>query len=254
MWSRRHTGIAFALAWICVAAPGPVLAGDEEGCLFCHSLELRVAGPSADGRDLRVWETPGGSHGALYCSDCHPDAGKAPHAAVPGPAQCIGECHGQTALAKESHRRASYGGLIESHRILASPGAPCRLCHRATDKGGNRGLIVARCAGCHGRIRESVARGVHARIGGAGGAGMCPECHVAHPVAPGGRKASCAGAGCHPSVTVGMRRLALHGGDQARGWAPRRAAEGGIIVGFAALGLLLGRRLSPAGKGVGGRR
>lgn len=252
MWNRRRAGIAFALAWICLPAAGPVLAGDEEGCLFCHRLELRAADPSPDGRDLRIWETPGGPHGALYCSDCHPDAGKAPHAANPGPAQCIGECHGQSATAKESHRRASFGGLIEAHRGLASPGTPCRLCHRASDKAGGRGLIVVRCAGCHEGARESVARGVHARIGGRRGAGMCPDCHAVHPAATAGGKVSCAGPGCHASVTVGMKRLALHAGGGAQARVPRRAAEGGIVIGFAVLGFFVGRRLSPPGNGEGG--
>lgn len=252
MWSRTGVALVLTLPWLWLPAAGSVYAGDEEGCLFCHRLEIRAAEPLPDGRDLRVWETPGESHGALYCSDCHPDAGKAPHAAAPGPAQCIGACHGESADAKESHRRASFGGLIESHRPLASPGAPCRLCHRASDKAGRIEAVVARCAGCHDRARESVARGVHARLAGRGGAGMCPDCHAVHSSAARGVKASCAGAGCHGSVTVAMRRLAGHAGGEARGGTGRRAAEACVVLGLAAVGLFLGRGLSPRGKDDGG--
>lgn len=252
MWNRKCVVLLPALLWLCLPAAGHVFAGDEEGCLFCHRLDLRVSEPLPEGRDLRVWETPGGLHAALYCTDCHPDAGKAPHAAAPGPAQCIGECHGQSAAAKESHRRASFGGLIEIHRSLASPGAPCRMCHRAADKDGRIEEVIARCAGCHARERESIARGVHARLAGGRGVGMCPDCHAVHTSATGGGKASCAGAGCHASVTEGMRRLTGHKGGEAQGGTGRGAAEAGIVLGFAVIGLVLGRRLSPGEKGDGG--
>lgn len=252
MSSRKRVVLLLTLPWLWLPAAGSVYAGDEEGCLFCHRLEIRAAEPLPGGRDLRVWETPGGPHGALYCSDCHPDAGKAPHAAAPGPAQCIGDCHGQSARAKESHRRASFGGLIEPHRSLASPGAPCRLCHRASDPPGRIEAIIARCAGCHDRARESVARGVHARLAGRAGAGMCPDCHAVHSSAAGGVKASCAGAGCHASVTDAMRRLAGHAGKEAQGRTTRGAAEAGVVLGLAIGGLLVGRSLSPQGKDGGG--
>lgn len=240
------------LPWLCVCAASVAFAGDEEGCLFCHRLELHIAEPLPAGRDLRVWEETGGPHDALYCTDCHRDAGKAPHAAAPGPAQCIGECHGQSAAATESHRRASYGGLTERHRSLSFPGAPCLLCHRAADKVGRIDAVIGRCAGCHAGERESFARGVHSRLAGRRGAGMCPDCHAVHPSAAGDGKASCAGSGCHQSVTNGMRRLAGHKGGEAQGGAARRAAAAGIVLGFAAIGLVLGRRLSPRGKDDGG--
>ncbi len=227
---------------------GRARAADEEGCLLCHGLDLRAAATGRDGRDLRVREALGGIHDALFCSDCHADARKAPHAAAPGPAQCIGECHGQTAAARESHRRASYGGLSEPHRTLSAPDAPCRLCHGATDRRGSAEAILARCAGCHASERASEARGVHARLSGSGGFGLCGDCHPAHPAAAGGAKAACEGRACHQGVSAGMRRLVGHKGGVAGG----PASEAGAVVGFAVLGWIVGRRLSPRGPGSGG--
>ncbi len=247
MWNRRKAA-ALAAGAILLLAAGRARAVDEEGCLFCHGLDLRSPGPEQGGRDLRVREPVGGSHDGLFCSDCHPDARRAPHAAMPGPAQCIGECHGQTAGAKASHQRASYGGLSEPHRRLSSPEAPCRLCHRATDRAGSRDEVLARCAGCHAGQRASESRGVHARLSGRGGFGLCGGCHAAHPAAPGATKAACDGRGCHQGVTPGMKRLVGHKGGVAGG----RASEAGVLVGFAALGWIVGRRLSPPGPTDGG--
>ncbi len=216
-------------------------AVDEEGCLLCHGLDLRAAASEPDGRELRVREAVGGSHDALFCSDCHPDARRAPHAAVPGPAQCIGECHGEAAGARESHRRASYGGLSESHRGLSTPDAPCRLCHRATDRPGSRETVLARCAGCHAGERASERRGVHARLSGRGASGLCASCHVPHPATPGAAKAACDGAGCHKGVSDAMRRLVGHKARVAGG----RLSEAGVLIAFAAAGWIAGRRLSP---------
>ncbi len=244
MWNRGKASLFLLIASVGLLGPGRALAVDEEGCLFCHQHELRVVASSGEDLDLRIWEAPGEIHHALYCSECHLDAGRVPHAALPGPAQCIGECHGQTAGAREAHRRASFGGLIESHRGLSSPGAPCRLCHRATDKAGSAGASVARCAGCHLGERDSENRGVHARFSGRGGVGSCVGCHVPHPAGSGGVKASCAAPGCHPTVTGKMMRLVGHKGGVAGG----RAAEAGIVLGIAVLGLVVGRRLSPAGR------
>lgn len=241
MWSKGKTAVLIA-AWAIILLPaGRARAVDEEGCLFCHGLDIRAAAPEADGRDLRVREAIGGLHDALFCSDCHPDARRAPHAGPPGGAQCIGECHGQTAGAKESHRRASYGGLSEPHRGLSSPEAPCRLCHRATDRVGRRDQVLARCGSCHPREAESESRGVHARFADRQGSGMCSGCHPAHPSAPGGAKAACGGAGCHQQVTAGMTRLVGHKGTAAGGLA----ADAAMLGGFAVLGWIVGRRLSP---------
>lgn len=222
--------------------PVPARAVDEEGCLFCHGLDLRSPAAHRDGRDLRVWESLRGRHDALFCSDCHADARRAPHAATPGPAQCIGECHGQTAGARDSHRRASYGGLSEPHRGLSSPGAPCRLCHRASDKPGSPETILERCAACHPAQRDSEIRGVHARLAGRGGFGLCVACHAAHPSGSGQAKAACGGPGCHQTVSAGMNRLVGHRGGVAGG----RASEAGLVIGIAALGWIVGRRLSPS--------
>ncbi|MGE5189655.1 MAG: hypothetical protein ACM3NF_06325 [Gemmatimonadota bacterium] len=243
MSNRRMAAVAALSAAILLLLGGAAHAVDEEGCLFCHGLAIRSAGSGDGGRDLRVWEPAGGEHDALFCSDCHADARRAPHAAAPGPAQCIEECHGQTAEARESHRRASFGGLSESHRGAASPDAPCRLCHRAVDSPGNTGAILARCAACHPKERESEVRGVHARLAGRGGYGLCASCHAAHPAGAGDGKARCGGPGCHKTVTTGMTRLAGH-----RGAVPGGAAsEGAVVIGLGVLGWIAGRRLSPPG-------
>lgn len=240
--SNRGTGVFLAFsAAILLLVPASARAADEEGCLFCHALELRSASVHRDGRDLRVRESAGGRHDALYCSDCHADGRRAPHAATPGPAQCIGECHGQTAGARDGHRRASYGGLSEPHRRVSSPGAPCRLCHRAADRPGDRGAILERCAACHPEERNSEIRGVHARLAGRRGAGLCVACHAAHPPGTGASKTACGGPGCHRAATAAMTRLVGHRGKVAGG----RASEAGFLIGIAALGWIVGRRLSP---------
>ena len=244
MSSRGKTAVLILAGVVVLLLAGRARAVDEEGCLFCHGLDIRAAAPEKGGRELRVREPLGGPHDALFCSDCHPDARKAPHASAPGGAQCIGECHGQSAGAKESHRRASYGGLSEPHRGLSSPDAPCRLCHRAADRPGNAGTVLARCAGCHPVERVSESRGVHARLAGPTGIGLCAACHPPHPAVSGAAKATCAGPGCHARVTAGMKRLVGHKGKVAGGWA----SEAGVLVGLAALGWLVGRRLSPSGR------
>lgn len=247
MWSKGTAFVMILAGCIGLLAPSGARAADEEGCLFCHGLDLRSRTDQADGRDLRVWEAAGGPHDALFCSECHADTRRAPHAAVPGPAQCIGECHGQTTGSRDKHRRASFGGLIESHRGLSAPGAPCRLCHRASDRAGSVKEILARCGGCHAVERNAEIRGVHARISGPGGVGLCVGCHAAHPAGSGGAKAACGGPGCHATVTAGMRRLVGHGGGGGGRWA----AEAGALFGIAALGWVVGRRLSPPGRTVG---
>ncbi len=248
MWSRKKAALLVVAAALVLPPAGPARAVDEEGCLFCHGLDLRSAAPEQGGGDLRVREPVGGLHDALFCSDCHPDARRAPHAAAPGAAQCIGACHGQTAAASESHRRASYGGLSEPHRRLSSPEAPCRLCHRATDRPGRPDQVLSRCAGCHAGERASESRGVHARLSGRGGFGLCGGCHAAHPAAPGAARTACAGRECHQGVTAGMRRLVGHKGRVPGG----RASETGVVVALAVLGWMMGRRLSPPAPKAGG--
>lgn len=244
MWNSGKAVLLLLAACLVPLIPGRAAAADEEGCLFCHGLDLRAAAPQTDGRDMRVWEAPAGLHNALFCTDCHTDARRAPHAGAPGPSQCIGECHGQTAGAKESHRRASFGGLSEPHRGLSSPGAPCRVCHRASDKAGSVEEIRGRCAGCHAAEADSEIRGVHARLSGRAGVGLCVGCHAAHPSGSRGVKESCGAPGCHRGVTGSMMRLVGHKGGVAGG----RPAEAGLLIGIAALGWIIGRRLSPSGR------
>jgi hypothetical protein len=244
MSNRKRAFVLAIFGVLVLLAPARVRAADEEGCLFCHALELQSAAAGREGRDLRVRESTGGRHDTLFCSDCHADGRRAPHAATPGPAQCIGECHGQTAGARDSHRRASYGGLSEPHRGISSPAAPCRLCHRAADRPESRGAILERCAGCHPGERHSETRGVHARLAGPRGVGLCVACHVAHPSGSAAARTTCGGPDCHATVTAGMKRLVGHRGEVAGG----RVSEAGFLAGFAALGWIVGRRLSPPGR------
>lgn len=222
--------------------PAAATAGDEEGCLICHNLELRKASPSG-GRGLRIHDPAGGRHDSLFCTDCHLDAGTVPHPASPSPARCIGSCHADPPQARETHRLASYGGLTEAHRAVAAPHAPCRLCHGAMDRPGDAGTIVARCAGCHPDQRTAMGAGVHARFKREDAALLCVRCHKAHPAAPGGKEPVCGGKECHPQVTAGMRRIAGHGG----GKPPNRLAVTGIFLLAAAAGWMGGRALSPRG-------
>lgn len=244
MSNRRKAFVLTISGLLVLLAPTQVGAADEEGCLFCHALELRSAAGGRDGRDLRVRESTGARHDTLFCSDCHADGRRAPHAATPGPAQCIGECHGETAGARDSHRRASYGGLSEPHRGISSPAAPCRLCHRAADRPENRAAILERCGGCHPEKRDSEIRGVHARFAGRRGVALCVACHAAHPPGSPAAKTTCGGPGCHPTVTPVMRHLVGHRGKVAGGLA----SEAGLLIGIAGLGWIVGRRLSPPGR------
>lgn len=251
MWNRLASGgavtVAFAIS-ITLLSPAPASGRDEEGCLICHRLDIR--GPSArGGRNLKVWDAPGGPHDPLYCTDCHRDAGHAPHAASPGPATCIASCHAPGGTVPETHRRSSFGGVTESHRAVSAPKAPCLLCHRAEDKGGDRSPIVARCASCHPREADAVSRGVHKRLLAAGGGRACIGCHPAHPAVPPKDKASCSGPGCHDNVAAGMRRFGGHEGGTSR---VGRIAQGGVFLALAALGFVAGRILSPPDPRGGG--
>ena len=113
---------AALLAGMFLILGGYAVAGDEEGCLFCHRLELHRSSAIAKGSNLRVWDPPGGLHDSLYCSDCHQDAKVAPHPSLPGPATCIGECHGSETkevelglLTYEDVMKGSqYGTVIEA--------------------------------------------------------------------------------------------------------------------------------------------
>lgn len=222
--------------------------GDQEGCLFCHRLEI-VRGGQEVHVSLRVWDPPGGVHDRLRCSDCHTDAREAPHSALPGPARCIGDCHGATPEASASHKRASFGGLTEFHRSVTAPAAPCRICHGAFDSRGGFGEIVARCVGCHPREGESLFRGIHARLPRGS---VCGGCHTPHPEPEAaGKGISCDGSGCHASVTGRMIQLAAHdtSGPDSRGSG--RFARTGLFLAIAMAGWWSGRRLSPSGRGKG---
>lgn len=235
MWSRWAAACLIAG----LLFPGAAAAVDEEGCLICHRLDLHKA--SADGgTSLKVADPRIGSHEPLYCSDCHPDAKTAPHTDPPGPAGCVGACHGSTATATESHRRAAFGGLTEAHRRISAPRAPCLLCHAAPDAAGATGAIVRRCASCHSGELSSVSRGVHHRLRSYEGGGMCASCHPSHRTAGKG-SVNCGGPGCHERVTAGMRRLGGHASGRPSGKSVAKGLEVAAFLSLAVLGGALGR-------------
>lgn len=246
--NRRLVSLA---AFLALAVASQAWASDEEGCLFCHRLEIRRATARGAG-ELRVRDATG-PHADLYCSDCHSDAKTAPHPQTPGPAACIGECHAPSPGARETHRRASFGGMTESHRMISAPDAPCRLCHKATDEAGKRSPIASRCEACHARERESVAAGVHGRVDPSGGGLLCGSCHRAHPP-PGAApaRAGCGGTGCHSGVTEEMRRLAAHGAGESKGRDAGKGARAGVFLALTAIGWISGRLLSPSRERKGG--
>ncbi len=224
-----------------LALAAPASGGDEEGCLFCHRLPLRL-GTAAGERELRVSDAQANPHSRLFCSDCHPDARTSPHASPPGSARCTEACHDGTAGTLEAHRKASFGGLTERHRGVAGPGGPCRLCHRMADPAGGKGSIAGRCAACHPGQRDAVARGVHKTVVEGGAGASCTACHLAHASpAPGvaeGRAVNCVGPLCHARITEGMRS---HGGHrEGSGGAGGRAVRVGGVLVVALLGVLPG--------------
>ncbi len=237
-------------------APAVAPADDQEGCLICHRYSMR-SGSAVGGADLRVSDFRGGPHGSAYCSDCHGDARSSPHPATPGPAGCLATCHETSKTAADSHRRASYGGLTEPHRKGSAPKAPCQLCHGAGDRAGDADAVSRRCARCHAGKRESVERGVHARIF-PGSWGGCAGCHRAHPAGEPGLQAAkinatCEGRECHPRVTGAMRKLGGHGDENKGSRSGGNAREAVIFLALAALGGLSARffRGRPVEKGDG---
>lgn len=253
--SNRSGLPRFRLSWIPlfligILAAGAARASDQEGCLLCHRLELRVAADGAE-RTLKVHDSPDWLHKALYCSDCHPDARNAPHPVPPGAAQCFGECHGGNDGAVASHRRAAFAGFTESHRRVFPGKSTCRLCHSAADRKGDRSAKERRCARCHRKEYDAAAVGPHGWF--ANTARFCVDCHPAHPegAAPattGG--ASCAGTGCHARVSPVLRALVDHRGQDGKGRGFARAL---LFFLLAFTGGAAGRALSPP-PGRGGDR
>jgi len=244
--SNRGCPPRFGFSWIPVIlvgilAAGGALASDQEGCLLCHRLELRVAADGVE-KSLKVHDSPDWLHEALYCSDCHPDARNAPHPAPPGAAQCIGECHGGNDRSAASHRRAAFAGFTETHRRVSPGRSPCLLCHSAADRKGDASAREKRCVGCHRKEYDVAAAGPHGAF--ANTARFCVDCHPAHlegaAAAPG--SASCAAPGCHARVSPAMRALVVHRGRNGNGRGLARAALFFLIV-FAGWGI--GRALSP---------
>jgi hypothetical protein len=253
--SNRSGLPRFRLPWILVIligilAAGAARASDQEGCLLCHRLELRVAADGAD-RNLKVHDSPDWIHKALHCSDCHPDARSAPHPVPPGAAQCIGECHGGNDGAVASHRRAAFAGFTESHRRLSPGRSSCRLCHSAADRKGDRSAKERRCAGCHRMEYDAAAAGPHGAF--ANTARFCVDCHPAHPegtaaATTGG--VSCAAPGCHARVSPVLRALVDHRGQDGKG---REFARALLFFLLAFTGWAAGWALSPPSSRGGDR-
>jgi len=238
----RFAALLWAFAAVLSVATTPAAAADQEGCLLCHRLELRVAAEGAD-RNLKVHDSPDWLHKALYCSDCHPDARNAPHSVPPGAAQCIGECHGRNDGAVASHRRAAFAGFTESHRRVSPGKSPCRLCHAASDRKGDRSAKEGRCAGCHRKEYDASAGGPHGAF--ANTARFCVDCHPAHPEGPAAATtggASCVAPGCHARVSPVLRALADHRGQDGKG---REFARATLFFLLAFTGGAAGWALSP---------
>jgi len=237
----RAAAALLGMAWVLLGAAA--LAADQEGCLLCHRLGLRIASEGG-GRTADVRDAPGGSHGDLYCSDCHPDArNNIPHATLPGPSRCIGECHGSSAAATASHGRASFGGLTETHRNAASPRPPCLACHAYGDGKGDVAAIDARCVACHRKEAAAVREGPHRRMDGS--AGRCVGCHPAHPVGASGKTpANCSGPACHARSTARMRAIADHRAPES-GAVPW--AKGALFLAIAAASRGLAAKTRPGG-------
>jgi hypothetical protein len=242
---RRVVSAFIVLAPLLVAASA--FPADQEGCLLCHRLGIRV---SHDGgsRALDVQDSPGGVHAALYCSDCHPGARTIPHAPSPGPSSCIGECHGSSMAAVTSHRRAAFGGLTETHRGVTSPRPPCLGCHAGGDPGGAGKAADARCVACHRREALAVQEGPHWRM--AGNSGRCAGCHPAHPEgSPGKTPANCSGTGCHSRATPGMQAVVDHRAAES---GARSLAKAAIFLALGGASWLFAGASRP--RGAGGRR
>lgn len=237
----RFAALLWAIAAALTVATAPARASDQEGCLLCHRLELRVAADGAD-RSLKVHDSPDWVHRELYCSDCHPDTRNAPHPAPPGAAQCIGECHGRSDRATASHRRAAFAGFTESHRRVSPGKSPCRLCHAAADRRGDRLARQRRCDGCHGREYALSSAGPHGVFASA--ERFCLDCHPAHPETGGGAtgSAACGGTGCHARTSPAMRALADHRGKGGKG---RDIGHALLFLAIAFTGWGAGRALSP---------
>lgn len=232
---------------IAILAAGVARASDQEGCLLCHRLELRVAADGTE-KNLKVHDSPDWIHNALYCSDCHPDARNAPHPVPPGAAQCIGECHGGNDGATASHRRAAFAGFTESHRLVYPGRSTCRLCHSATDRKGDLSAKERRCAGCHRKEYDAASAGPHGALADTGR--FCVDCHPAHPegaAAMTTEPSYCAAPGCHARATPVLRALVDHRGHHGKGRGFARAL---LFFLIAIAGWAAGRALSPpAGRG-----
>ncbi len=249
MWNRVLPAVSLMVWVLSSLAAGPAMAEDEEGCLFCHRLGLVVRN-GQETRHIQVEDPAGSAHASLYCSDCHPDAKIAPHPERPSPASCIGDCHGVTTSAKDSHRRASVGRGVEAHRKISFPRAPCHLCHRGEDKAGDRAAIDSRCRGCHREKVADVLGGIHSRVSTIPEANRCSGCHPPHAGGTNAGTSSCEGTGCHAKVSTRMKSLAGHE-TGAHSWMSfQRAGSVGAFLVIAILGWFGGRWVSmPRGKG-----
>jgi len=153
--------------------------------------------------------------------------------------------------ATASHRRAAFAGFTESHRRVSQGRSPCRLCHSAAERKGDRSARERRCAGCHRKEYDVAAIGPHG--GFSNTARFCVDCHPAHPEGAGRRQRGALPAlrpvvmhacprSCAPSRTIGARK------ERVAGSASRCSSSCSPSPGGRPAGLSLRRR---AGEGTG---
>ncbi len=226
-------------------------AVERSRCLVCHGLPSFVARDSASGEALHLSVDSvafgRSAHGALACTQCHPDVKAYPHVFTGGrrpDVGCDADCHARDAKGRPVRHADTvreYRESVHADGLRGEPGQPdCAYCHGAGDPhaaGRVRDEFpplarVQACASCH-ENRERMARdsvavdavasyraGLHfaaLRLGEAKAA-TCLDCHDTHGV----RRAR------DPESTTHASRLAATCGRDGchRGAGPRFAASG----------------------------
>jgi len=184
------------------SVPSPVMAQDDEMCLFCHADAGNFTGlENAVQLTVTHEQISGSIHGmlGLSCVDCHMDlmgSEEIPHAAPLQPVEC-GMCHYDV---METFNQSYHGYARERGNERAPTCASCHGTHEIVPSSDpesptNRLHLSDTCASCHGteglltdqylRLRNTVepySRSVH----GNGdptvdrGTAGCADCHGVH--------------------------------------------------------------------------
>ncbi len=242
---------------------------ETAACLQCHGAGALLVRDSTRGavRSLAVSGPAyaASAHGAVACTQCHPDVRAYPHTFDGDRPQvgCDADCHARDAhgrtirhdAAVAAQRASAHAAGLEG-RASASPA--CTGCHGGGDahrvERVGRGFTPAerleRCAPCHddaaamraarvdgGAVRDYRSGFHYAAIvhGDARGA-VCEDCHGAHDVraasdstsrtAPAHLATTCGRAGCHPGATAAFARSgADHPGRRVAEHAPLAAVD-----------------------------